>query len=126
MMLATTFAFAADPWPDGPNSRFFKSLERPDNHKRPYQDKHTKSCCGPGDVVKTQFRVVPADSTHPQDTWFAWLKGTWVRIPDDKIVSDYAPDGKAYLFVMYVGNAHDLTSPGFDEILCFVRPQGGL
>ena len=39
------------------------------------------SCCGAGDVVKTKFKVEPRDSSHPQDTWFAWLKGKWVRIP---------------------------------------------
>jgi hypothetical protein len=27
---------------------------------------------------------------------------------------------------MYVGSKHDLSSPGFDEIICFVRPKGGL
>ena len=42
------------------------------------------------------------------------------------IVPDHAPDGNAYLFVMYVGSKHDLSSPGFDEIICFVRPKGGL
>jgi len=113
-------------WPDSPNKLWFENLQRPDNHKRPYQDKHTKSCCGPGDVVKTKFRVVPADSSYPQDAWFAWLREEWVRIPDDKIVPDHAPDGNAYLFVMYVGSKHDLSSPGFDETICFVRPKGGL
>src|SRR6478609_8649160 len=39
---------------------------------------------------------------------------------------DHAPDGNAYLFVMYVGSKHDLSSPGFDEIICFVRHKGGL
>ena len=58
-----------------------------------------RSCCGPGDVVKTKFCVVPADSSYPQDAW-AWLREEWVRIPDDKIVPDHAPDGNAYLFVM--------------------------
>ena len=50
----------------------------------------------------------------------------WERIPDDKIVSDYAPDGNAYLFVLHVGGKNDLSSSGFDEIICFVRPKGGL
>jgi hypothetical protein len=126
IMLAPTVTLAGDDWPDSPNKRFFESLQRPDNHKRPYQDKHSKSCCGPGDVVKTKFRVVPADNSYPEDAWFAWLREEWVRIPDDKIVPDYAPDGNAYLFVMYVGSKNDISSPGFDEILCFVRPKGGL
>jgi hypothetical protein len=121
-----TTGLAHGDWPDSPNKLWFENLQRPDNHKRPYQDKHTKSCCGPGDVVKTKFRVVPADSSYPQDAWFAWLREEWIRIPDDKIVPDYAPDGNAYLFVMYVGNKNDLSSHGFDEIICFVRPKGGL
>ena len=50
-------------------------------------------------MVKTKFRVVTADSSYPQDAW-AWLREEWVRIPDDKIVPDHAPDGNAYLFVM--------------------------
>jgi hypothetical protein len=113
IMLAPSFAFAGDDWPD---------LQRPDNYKRPYQDKHSKSCCGPGDVVKTRFPVVPADNSYPEDAWYAWLREEWIRIPDDKIVADYAPDGK----VMHVGSRSNLSSPGFDEILCFVRPKGGL
>ena len=85
MFLSPTVALAGDDaWPDSPNKLWFENLQRPDNHKRPYQDKHTKSCCGPGDVVKTKFRVVPADSSYPQDAWFAWLREEWVRIPDDK------------------------------------------
>jgi len=98
MFLSPTVALAGDDaWPDSPNKLWFENLQRPDNHKRPYQDKHTKSCCGPGDVVKTKFRVVRADSSYPQDAWFAWLRQEWVRIPDDKIVPDHAPDGNAYL-----------------------------
>lgn len=27
-------------WPDSPNKLWFENLQRPDNHKRPYQDKH--------------------------------------------------------------------------------------
>ena len=60
VFLSPTVALAGDDaWPDSPNKLWFENLQRPDNHKRPYQDKHTKSCCGPGDVVKTKFRVVP-------------------------------------------------------------------
>ena len=58
MFLSPTVALAGDDaWPDSPNKIWFENLQRPDNHKRPYQDKHTKSCCGPGDVVKTKFKV---------------------------------------------------------------------
>ena len=117
---------AGGEWPDSPQKQWFENLLRPDNHKRPYQDKHSKSCCGAGDVVKTMFRVEPATSSHPQDIWYAWLKEDWIRIPDDKIVPDHAPDGQAYLFVMQVGSEHLVRSPGFDVIICFVRPRGGL
>lgn len=40
------------------------------------------------------------------------LREEWVRIPGDKIVPDYAPDGDAYLFVMQVGSKHDFPRPG--------------
>jgi hypothetical protein len=124
--LTASSARAGGEWPDGPNKQWFKNLQRPDNHKRPYEDEHTKSCCGRGNVVKTQFRVEQAAGTsHPQDIWYAWLKETWVRIPDDKIVPDHAPDGQPYLFVMYVGSKDDFGPPGFDVIICFVRPRGG-
>jgi len=47
MFLSPTVALAGDDaWPDSPNKLWFENLQRPDNHKRPYQDKHTKSCCG--------------------------------------------------------------------------------
>jgi len=61
-----------------------------------------------------KFKVEPGDGPHPQDPWYALLDGEWVRVPPDKIVTDYAPDGRAYIFVMY------------GVIQCFVRPRGGL
>jgi hypothetical protein len=36
------------------------------------------------------------------------------RVPPDKIVPDYAPDGRACVFVLY------------GVIQCLVRPRGGL
>ena len=45
---------------------------------------------------------------------------------DDKIVSDLRTGRQAYLFVMHVGDAHNWTSSGYDLVLCFVRPKGGL
>jgi hypothetical protein len=128
-LLSAAVAHAGDAWPDGPNKRFFESLQRPDNYKRPYQDEHIKSCCGAGDIVKTQFRVVPAadSSKHPQDAWVAWHKGKWVRIPSEKIVPDYAPDGQADLFIMQVDSEQSDFGPhASDVIICFVRPKGGL
>ena len=94
ILAPTNVALAGDVWPDSANKRFCESLQRPDNYKRLYQDKHSKSCCGPGDVVKTKFRVVPADNSYAKDAWFAWAQRSGVRIPYDKIVPDYAPDGK--------------------------------
>jgi hypothetical protein len=55
-------------WPDGPNKQFLQNLQRPDNHKHPYRDKHSQSCCDAGDTVKTKFKVEPAQgSAHPED-----------------------------------------------------------
>jgi len=43
--------------------------------------------------VDTKVRVEHGKGLHPEDTWYAWLKGKWVRIQPKKIVPDYAPDG---------------------------------
>ena len=51
---------------------------------------------------------------YPEDVWYAWLKDQWVRVPPEKIVPDFAPDGQPYLFLLA------------DTIQCFVRPKGGL
>jgi hypothetical protein len=85
-----------------------------------------RSCCGPGDVVKTKFKVLPADRGHPEDAWFAWLNERWEQIPPQKIVSDFAPDGQAYLFVLHVGDKTNWAASGYDVVICFVRPRGGL
>jgi hypothetical protein len=65
-------------------------------------------------TVKTKFKVEPGDERYPEDRWYAWLKDQWVQVPPEKIVSDFAPDGQAYLFLLA------------DTIQCFVRPKGGL
>jgi hypothetical protein len=109
-----------DGWTNTPLSQYFKGLQRPDNHLRPPFDETNEptSCCDAGDVVKTKFKVEPSSAPYPQDAWFAWLNGKWVRIPPEKIVPDYAPDGQAYLFMLTIASIH--------EIVCFVRPKGGL
>ena len=109
-----------DGWPNTPLSQYFKGLQRPDNHLRPPFDETNEpmSCCDAGDVVNTKFKVEPSSAPYPQDAWFAWLNGKWVRIPPEKIVPNYAPDGQAYLFMLTIANAY--------EIVCFVRPNGGL
>ena len=52
----------------------------------------------------------------------------WVRIPPEKIVPNYAPDGQAFSF-MLTFHRHDgppIMSPRIThEIVCFVRPNGG-
>ena len=101
-------------WPDGPNKSYLENLQRPDNHRHPHRDEKSRSCCGAADTVKTKFKVEPGDGPYPEDRWYAWLRGAWVRVPPDKIVPDYAPDGQPYLFVLA------------DTIQCFVRPKGGL
>jgi hypothetical protein len=109
-------AFAGGEWPDGPNKLWFEQLQRPDNHLELYRKLDQKSlfCCGIADTVKTRFKVEPGDERYPEDRWYAWLKDEWVRVPPEKIVPDFAPDGQAYLFLLA------------DTIQCFVPPKGGL
>jgi hypothetical protein len=99
-----------------PTERAAKSLQRPDNDAHPYRKADPKSllCCGAADVVKTKFKVELGRDRYPDDVWYAWLNNTWTRIPSEKIVKDYAPDGQAHLFVLA------------DTIQCFVRPKGGI
>jgi hypothetical protein len=101
-------------WPDGPNKGFLQNLQRPDNHKHPYHEKDSLSCCDAGDTVETKFKVEPGGGPHPEDRWYVWINSQWVMVPSDKIVPDYAPDGTSYLFMMA------------GTIQCFVRPRGGL
>ena len=107
---------AGGDWPDGPNKAWFDRLQRPDNHKNPHRAIDPKSlfCCGVADTVKTKFKVEAGDERYPEDRWYAWLKDQWVPVPPEKIVSDHAPDGQAYLFLLA------------GTIQCFVRPKGGL
>ena len=56
----------------------------------------------------------------------AWLNERWEQIPPQKIVSDFAPDGQAYLFVLHVGDKTNWAASGYDVVICFVRPMGGL
>ena len=109
-------AIAGGEWPDGPNKLWFEQLQRPDNHLNPSRQHDQKSlfCCGIADTVKTKFKVEPGDERYPEDRWYAWLKDDWVRVPSQKIVPDFAPDGQAYLFLLA------------GTIQCFVRPKGGL
>jgi hypothetical protein len=115
-LTASAHATGVEVYPDGPMKDWFQKLERPDNHLAPYRKRDQKSlfCCGIADTVKTQFRVEPGDERYPQDRWYAWLNNEWVRIPPEKIVPDFAPDGQAYLFVLA------------GTIQCFVPPKGGL
>src|SRR3954467_15849974 len=112
----STAAYAAGEWHEGPNQLWFERLQRPDNHLAPYRNIDPKSlyCCGIADTVKTKFKVEPGDERYPEDRWYAGLKDEWVRVPPEKIVPDFAPDGQAYLFLLA------------DTIQCFVRPKGGL
>jgi hypothetical protein len=124
--LAASPAAAGGELPDGPNKQWFKGLQRPDNHNFPDRDLDSMTCCGPGDVVKTKFRVELATSAYPRDVWYALLDDVWVRIPEDRIVSDHAPDGQAHLFVINVAAEQDWGAPNHNAIICFVRPRGGL
>jgi hypothetical protein len=97
-------------WPRGPTRDYLRNLRRPDA----YQREQTPQGCDESETVDTKFKVELGDGPHPEDRWYALLDGEWVRVPPDKIVPDYAPDGRAYIFVMY------------GVIQCFVRPRGGL
>jgi len=106
---------AGGEWPDGPNKSFLENLQRPDNDKYPERrlEPRNLSCCGVADTVKTRYRVERSDGLYPDDVWYAWLSEQWVRIPPEKIVKDYAPDGQPFLFLLA------------GTIQCFVRPKGG-
>jgi hypothetical protein len=103
-------------WPDGPHKEWFQKLQRPDNDAHPYRKTDHKSlfCCGAADVVKTKFKVEQGGGRYAEDVWYAWLDGTWTRVPPEKIVKEFAPDEQAHLFVLA------------GTIQCFVRPKGGL
>ena len=53
------------------------------------------------------------------------LRGKWVLIPPNKIVPDYAPDGRGYLFAVQKLGAlvFDDGAPDYAGIMCFVRPR---
>jgi hypothetical protein len=76
-----------------------------------YRQSDPKSlyCCDAGDVVKTKFKVESGGGAYPEDTWYAWLDESWTKIPAEKIVKDYAPNGQAYLF--HAGRHHPMFRP---------------
>ena len=115
-LLAVLAGAACAHGPDEPHKSWFESLERPDNHLHPERNSDRKSlyCCGAADIVKTRFMVEPGGAPHPDDAWYAWLNNAWTRIPPEKILKEFAPDGQAHLFVLA------------GTIQCFVRPKGGL
>jgi hypothetical protein len=101
---------------DGPDREWLERLMRPDNDRHPERQHDRKSlfCCGEADIVKTKFKVENTGGPYPEDQWYAWLHEAWTLIPPEKILSEYAPNGEAFLFVLA------------DTIQCFVRPKGGI
>ena len=82
-------------------------------------------------TLATSSTLVGSDwPDGPNKDFFQKLQrpeGKWVRIPPEKIVPDYAPDGQAYLFIMQVDSEQSDFGPhASDIIICFVRPKGGL
>src|SRR5258705_8451902 len=73
-------------WPDGPNKQWLESLQRPDNDQHPHRksDPKSLSCCGAADTVQTKFKVENSGGQYPEDTWYAWLKESWVKIPPER------------------------------------------
>ena len=81
MLLALpSTTIAGGEWPDGPNKKWFQSLQRPDNDKHPERqlDSKSLSCWGIADTVKTKFKVEAGDEKYPEDRRYAWLKEQWV------------------------------------------------
>jgi hypothetical protein len=117
-MLVASFSqvLARGEWPDSPYKEWFENLQRPDNDRHPERQSDPKSlsCCGAGDVVKTKFKVESNGGTYPEDIWYAWLDEGWTKIPPEKIVRDFAPNGQPYLFMLA------------NTIQCFVPPKGGI
>jgi len=101
-------------WPPGPTRDYLRNLRRPDSGRYQFETQGVILCCDESESVDTKFKVEPGDGPHPEDRWYAWLDGKWVLVPPERIVPDYAPDGRAYVFVT------------FGVIQCFVRPRGGL
>jgi hypothetical protein len=125
MTLIPTVTLAQTMWPDSPLNRWFKKLERPDNHLRPqFDENQPTSCCGAGDTIDTKFKVEPGSGQYPDDVWYARLDDAWVKIPPEKIIPDFAPDAKAYLFILRFKSTYEPYE--HEEIVCFVRPRGGL
>ena len=112
----STTVFARGEWPDGPYKEWFQGLQRPDNHLHPERNLDSKSlyCCGAADLVQTKFKVESTGGAYPDDIWYAWLNDSWTRIPPEKIVKEFAPNGQPYLFLLA------------GTIQCFVPPKGGL
>jgi hypothetical protein len=102
-------------WPESALSQWFKALKRPDGAKNPDWDEKSRFCCDVADAVKTKFKLEKADgSRYPEDAWYAWINDDWKRIPSEKIVDGFAPNGEGYVFLMA------------GTIQCFVRPKGGI
>jgi hypothetical protein len=73
-----------------------------------------KACCGQTIICnRSTTRISPRHAA----AMAMWL------FPPEKIVPDFAPDGNAYLFMLTFYSPHD---DAYDEqIVCFVRPNGG-
>jgi hypothetical protein len=101
---------------DNSDSQFLDTLERPDNAANPSRDPHSRLCCTNKDAVKVDYELVlPSGGKYPEPDWYVWidLDGTGlkrVHVPPEKIVTEYAPSGQAYVFVLG------------QTIQCFVRP----
>jgi len=114
LLFLSAESFAGGEWPDGPNKAWFEGLQRPDNDANPQRDHKSRFCCSVADTAKTSFKVEPGTENHPEDRWYAWVNDAWLAIPAEKIVNEYEPDGRAYLFMLA------------GTVQCFVRPRGGL
>lgn len=75
-------------------------------------DVPSMSCCNKHDCTPTQAKLVDGK-------WRALKAGRWITIPNEKINSEESYDSQAHI-CWYPSTA------ATDDVLCFVKPGGGI
>jgi len=115
LVLVATAAHAGGIWPDGPRSRWFKSLMQPNGGA---------SCCDVSDCHATQARQ--AADGHWQAIMEDVTGKAWVDVPPDKVLKKpLSIDGEAYICNSMGGGAEFETSSVHGTIYCFLPPIPG-
>jgi len=100
--------------------KFLDDIQRPDNRPDERFDEKSKRCCTDRDSTAVDYKLVVRDGDkYAEPEWYVWVESynaemkleyQWKRVPPEKIVQEYAPSGRAYVYMMsYI-------------IQCFVRP----